>query len=70
MKTKKNISEALFEIINGLHGTRDKEHDVWEKQAKAYVKQLTKNKNVMLDGNRIEIQNGQGTKTLHTITIN
>lgn len=70
--TKLCIVEAIYEIINGLHGERDEQHTKWEKEAKNYLKRLTKDKNISIDYNKkiIEIQNSEGDKTLYTITIN
>jgi hypothetical protein len=69
MKTNEKITEALYEILTGLHGFRDQEHTQWEKQAKAYLKRLTAVKNLSLDGNTIEIQDYNGNKTFYKITI-
>lgn len=78
--TNENIAEALFEIINGLHGfsygTNEKwdlelaeSKKQWHKQATRYLKRLTLSKNIELSGNQINIQNHDGTKTIYSITI-
>lgn len=69
--TKLCIIEALYEIINGLHGERDEQHTQWEKEAKNYLKHITKDKNISIDYDKkiIEIQNSEATKTLYLITI-
>ena len=70
METNVKIAEALYEIINGLHGYRSKQHTKWEKEAKTYIKKLTKTKNLSLDyGGLIEIDNENGTKTLYKIRV-
>jgi hypothetical protein len=68
-KTETKIAEALFEIINGLHGARDKEHTQWEREAKQYLKELTAEKNITLEDTKITIENEDGTKVLYTIII-
>ena len=68
-KTKDNIAESLFEIVNGLHGIRDEIHTKWEKEAKRYLKRITKEKNICLSHNTIEIQSSDGQRTIHKITI-
>lgn len=67
--TQERIAEALFEIINGLHGYRDDDHTKWEKQAKSYLKRLTVNKNVFLDKDTIEIQDYNGDRIFYQIKI-
>lgn len=70
--TKLCIATALYEIINGLHGVRSEQHTKWEKEAKAYLKRLTLNKNISInpDTKTITIENAGGTRILHTIQIN
>lgn len=69
MITNEKIAEALYEIITGNNGYRDDEHTKWEKEAKDYMQGITMDRNISLEGNKIEIQSSDGTKTLYKITV-
>lgn len=62
MKTKYNIIEAIYEIVNKTE---------YEKQARKYLDKLLKDKNVSIskDHNTITIENHNGERILHTLTI-
>ena len=64
--------ELVEAPLKATDGERDEQHTKWEKEAKNYLKRLTKDKNVSIDYDKktIEIQNSEGDKTLYTITIN
>lgn len=63
------ITQALYEIVTGLHGYRDDDHTQWEREAKRYIKKITQNKNVTLCGNTITITTAGGGRELYKITI-
>lgn len=52
------ITEDLYEIITGLSGHRDVDHDRWEKEAKEHFKNLNKNANITLCENSITYEYG------------